>query len=206
MKIAVLDNGPGNLQHVYDAERFPGHSFSFIPALRLAHTDLAPFDVFIAPNGTDHVALFGSRDKVRTSLEGGGIVMCFCGWVTDWIPGARWRMSTDIPLRTYGLSTPNPAHPLLHGVDLASVNVTPAGKRGFWACGHIDVSPGAAVLMADNLGRCVMFADDTTFAGAVIATASGPLPGFGDDGAVFDRLFANALSWSESRRTMFPRG
>lgn len=200
MKIAVLDNGPGYLRHVYRAERSPGHDFSLVPALELADTDLEPFDVFIAPNGTDHVALFASKKKIRAFLDDRGIVMCFCGWVTDWIPGARWRMSTDIPLRTYAIAAPDPRHPLLAGVDLAEVNVTPEGKRGFWTCGHIEVGPGADVLMTDNRGRCVMFVDERTTSGAVIATASGPLPGFGDDGAAFDRLFDNALEWSVKKR------
>ena len=200
MRIAVADNGLGHLGHLYGSERFTGHEFALLPSLELPQTELAPYDVFIAPNGTDHVALFAARERVRRYLDDGGVVMCFCGWVTDWVPGAQWRMSTDIPLRTFAITAPLPGHALLRGIDLEQVNQTAHGKRGFWSCGYIEVTPRADVLLVDNKDRCLLFVDERTTRGAVLCTASGPLPGFGAEEAVFDRLFENALLWAQGRQ------
>lgn len=209
MNIAILNNGTGEPSMLYRTERLSAHRFEFIPALQLGRTDLSPFDMFIAPNGTDHVALYKSREKIRAFLDEGKIVMCFCGWTTDWIPGARWVMQTDIPLRTYSIRFPNPAHPVLEGVGIEEVNLS-NGKRGFWSCGHIEVTPNAEVLMMNNLNQCVMFVDEKTTRGAIVATASAPVPGFGEKGKegnlhAFDQLFENLLRWSEHKLSLLQR-
>lgn len=206
MHIAVLDNGIGYIGQVFSSENYPDHTFSVIPALELGSNDLGDVDMFIAPNGTDHVALFRNREKIRALLDSGGSLLCCCGWTTDWIPGNRWEMQTNIPLRTYEVSLPNPEHPILSGARSEELNIS-NGKRGFWACGHIEASPDAVPLMVNNLNEPIMIVDEGTTRGTIIATASGPLPAFGegttaDDGDPrhsFDIIFENILDYCAAR-------
>lgn len=202
MNIAVLDNGIGYIPEIYNAGKYPAHSFTIIPALSLGQTDLSGYDMFIAPNGTDHVALFRNREKIRTLLDRGGALLCFCGWTTDWIPGSTWGMQYNIPLRTYEITFPNPDHPLLHGISLDEVNIS-NGKRGFWVCGHINAASDAEILMVNNLNEPVMILDEKSTAGTIVATASGPLPGSGEEDQEgphsFDILFENILQRCEER-------
>ena len=202
MNIAVLDNGIGYIPEIYNAEKYPAHSFTIIPALSLEQADLSEYDMFIAPNGTDHVALFRNREKIQELLDRGGAVLCFCGWTTDWIPGSTWEMQYNIPLRTYEVTFPDPDHPLLQGVRINEVNIS-NGKRGFWVCGHINAAPDAEILMVNNLNEPVMILDERSTAGTIVATASGPLPGSGEEGAgephSFDILFENILQRCEAR-------
>ncbi len=201
MNIAVLDNGIGYIPETYSTENFPGHAFTIIPALSLGQTDLSTYDVFIAPNGTDHVALYRNREKIQSFLDDGKALLCFCGWTTDWIPGSTWEMQYDIPLRTYEITFPNPSHPLLRGIKIDEVNIS-NGKRGFWVCGHINPAPGAEPLMVNNLNQAVMILDEHTTKGTIVATASGPLPGFAEEGSTerhsFDILFENILQLCKS--------
>lgn len=204
MRIAVLDNGIGYIPAAYSPERLAGHSVTIIPALALGSANLNDYDMFIAPNGTDHEALYRNRQAVRSLLDNGGAVLCFCGWNTDWIPGARWQMQMNIPLRTYEITFPNPEHPLLAGVCIDEVNIS-NGKRGFWTCGHIETSGNADVLMVNNLNEAVFIVDENTTNGCIIATASGPLPGFSEDTEgsrqhSFDILFDNILRYCGQRQ------
>ena len=202
MNIAVLDNGIGYLAETYNADNFAGHSFTIIPALALGESDISGYDIFIAPNGTDHVALYRNRDKISDFLAGGGAVLCFCGWTTDWIPGSTWEMQYNIPLRTYEITFPDPEHPLLRGIRIDEVNIN-NGKRGFWVCGHINSAQDAEVLMVNNLNEPVMILDEHTTNGTIVATASGPLPTFeehpGEERHSFDILFQNILERCEAR-------
>ena len=202
MHIAVLDNGIGYIPEAYGPERLAGHAVTIIPSLEFGSANLNDYDIFIAPNGTDHEALYRNRHIVRAFLDNGGALLCFCGWHRDWIPGSRWRMQMNISLRTYEITFPDPDHPLLKGVRIEEVNIN-NGKRGFWTCGHIEAAEGAEVLMVNNLNEPVMIADRKTTPGLIIATASGPLPGFSDDAEgerphSFDILFDNILRYCQA--------
>ncbi|MBC8043048.1 MAG: hypothetical protein IAF08_06345 [Rhizobacter sp.] len=203
LNIAILSNGnAAEMQRLY-SDRFRPHAFTMIAALSFAQTDLSPFDVFIAPTGSDHIALRRAQSKLIDFLDAGKVVLGFSGPYTQWLPNARWVMQTDIPLRLYENTLPDASHPLLQDVKMNDVNLS-HGKRGFWTCGHFTPAPGAKTLMVNNLGECTMFLDDVSFKGAIIATASGPVPGFGlmdskDHTHGLDQLFINILRWSEEK-------
>lgn len=137
--------------------------------------DLSNYDVLIAPNGTDHVALYRIKDKIRAFLDRGGAVCCFCGWFTDWIPGNRWIHDNSHPTREHRHILGDDPHDLMHGVDLARLDHNRHGISGWWACGYIEPANGANVLIKDPWERALVIYDDVTTPGAIYATASGPI-------------------------------
>lgn len=139
--------------------------------------ELEGYDVVIVPNGSDHVAMYRIRDRVARYLAGGGVVCCFDGWFTDWVPNHRWIMDNsqrtmDVRYRIredlFGLGSQFSAEDLTfsHGIS------------GWWSCGYIQADPRASVLLEDTWGRPLMVIDTVTTPGTLILTASGPLGDF----------------------------
>lgn len=173
LNIALIDNGvegatayfgagPGV---VYRRERITAHW----------RPDFSNDDLIIAPNGTDHVALYEARAAVHAQLDRGGMLACFCGFFTPWIPGNVWRHDNRHPLKAVRYEAGADRHGLLDGVDIGQLSVEPHGISGWWACGEILTADPASVLLRDNFGRVVMVADDVSSRGLIVATASGPL-------------------------------
>lgn len=162
--------------------------------------DLSPYDLLIVPCGTDQIAMLKIKDKVRAFLEEGKTLFCFDGWFTDWIPQNRWLMDNSrksIDVR-YHLKD-DPLH-LFEGVELDAL-IYSNGISGWWACGYIEPAPEAVVLLEDTWQRPVMVMDQTSTAGTIIMTASGPLSdktyGTTDDEqseSSIARLYRNLLS------------
>lgn len=138
--------------------------------------DLSPFDLLLTGNPTDHVALYKIKDKIADFLNAGKTLFCFSGWYTNYIPGNRWVMERDIKtidIRYYKESDKNG---LLNGVNIDEL-IYMNGISGWWACGHIETSPNAEVLLVDTLKRPIMILDEQTTNGTIICTSGGPLNG-----------------------------
>jgi len=163
--------------------------------------DLSADELVIAPNGTDHVALWGARDRIRAHLDHGGALACFCGWFTAWVPGNRWIHDNTHPTREVELRLVSDQRGLFNGVDLAKLNVNRHGIRGWWACGYIEPAPGAEVLLADTWDRAIVVLDETTTNGPQFLTASGPLGDYRRDGDPdgLSRLYLNLIAHLASR-------
>lgn len=159
--------------------------------------DFGSADAVIVPNGSDHVAMAHARPRVREYLDGGGTLMCFDGWFTDWVPGNQWRMDNSRATRDVRYHVVTDRHALMSGVELDQLQFS-HGMSGWWACGYIEAAPGADVLLADTWGRAVMVLDEVTTVGRMILTASGPLApvSFSDDPDrdALRRLYLNLLA------------
>jgi hypothetical protein len=149
--------------------------------------DLSGYDLVIAPNGTDHVALFRIREKIRQFLDGGGALFCFDGWFTDWIPGNRWVMDNSKKTIDVRYILQDDPDGLAQHFSIADLNFS-HGISGWWSCGFIEPAPGAQVLIADTWGRALAVIDRVSTNGLIVLTASGPLGDFSyattdDDGS-----------------------
>ena len=142
--------------------------------------DLDGADALLVPNGSDHVAMHRNRERVRTFLEAGHALLCFDGWFTDWIPGNRWVLDNTKVTRDWRYFVRTDRYGLFDGFDLDALNFS-QGMSGWWACGYIDAAADADVLLVDTWGRPMMVLDESTTAGTMILTASGPLPGLQPD-------------------------
>jgi hypothetical protein len=136
--------------------------------------ELQGYDLVIAPNGTDHVALYRIRHKIKAFLDAGGTLFCFDGWFSDWIPGNRWIMDNSkktIDIRYLLGEDPDGLGKLFSIADLNFSH----GISGWWACGYIEPAPSATVLIADTWGRALAVIDRVSTKGLIVMTASGPL-------------------------------
>jgi len=156
---------------------------------------LEDYELLVVPNGCDHVAMHRIRDKVRDFLHAGKALFCFDGWVTDWIPGHRWRHENSKPTRELRHIAGDDSLGLLRGVHVPAMDENAHGIIGWWYCGYIEPAPQAEVLIRDPFGRAVVVADDRSTPGFIFLTASGPLGDYGDGASPHARLYHNLLDY-----------
>jgi len=136
--------------------------------------DLSPYDLLIVPNGSDQIAMMKIKDRVGAFLEEGKALFCFDGWFTDWVPGNRWVMDNSkktIDIRYYLKEDP---YGFFEGVAIDSL-IYSNGISGWWACGYIQASPQAQVLLKDTWGRAIVVLDEKSSPGIMVLTASAPV-------------------------------
>lgn len=172
MKAAVISNGIEAIETLYQSNQ--EISYDFLEVTKHFDPDLWPYDILIAPNGTDHVALFRIRKKVADFLAAGKTVLCFDGWFTDWIPGNQWVM--DNTKRTIDIRYFIKDDPFGITKDFSAEELTFShGISGWWACGYIEAAAKATVILEDTWGRPLVVVDDKTTNGLMVLSASGPL-------------------------------
>jgi len=213
LSAVVVSNAIHGLERTFQSNR--AVQYRFAPITEDFGLDLTDADVLIVPNGSDHVAMLKVKDQVRRFLDAGGTLLCFDGWFTDWIPGNRWihdNSKKTIDVR-YAVRTDR--HGLFDGVDLDDLQFN-HGISGWWACGYIEPADGADVVLEDTWERPMIVLDETTTAGQMVVTASGPLGDFGDttedgsftlgdlpasdDTSGLVALYRNILSYAAARR------
>lgn len=173
MRIALIDNGVAGLGDYYVAG--PGIEYRRERITARWQPDFSADDVLLAPNGTDHVALYEARNAVHALLARGGAVLCFCGFFTPWLPGSQWRHDIGAPLGALRYALRHDALALFEGVEPEALCQDAHGIRGGWACGTIVTAHPTSVVLVDNFARVLMIADQRTTPGLIIATASGPV-------------------------------
>ncbi len=172
LKAAIISNGIEGLDHLYQSNEKV--NYQILEVTRNFNPDLASYDLLIAPNGTDHVALFRIRDKVADFLAAGKTLFCFDGWFTDWIPGNRWIMDNSKKTIDVRYKIKDDPYGISRHFHIADLNFS-HGISGWWACGYIEPAPGAKVLIEDTWGRPLVVVDETTTNGLMVLSASGPL-------------------------------
>lgn len=168
----VVSNGIGSEKAYRDRDDIRFDVAEIGPDFELR---LEGYDLLIAPNGTDHVALYRHRRQIRDFLDAGNSLFCFCGWFLDWIPGNRWVHDNSKATRDVRHIRGSDPLGLLEGVDLAGIDHNRHGISGWWACGIIEAAPGANVLIRDPWNRALAVCDTITTPGLMFLTASGPV-------------------------------
>lgn len=184
-----LDNGIHGLEGVFPSDERV--RFEAVPASS-ARLGLDEADLFVVPNGSDHLAMARHADEVAAFLDRGGTLFCFDGWFTDWIPGNRWIYDVSKPTAEVRYRVETDTHDLMRGVALDDLQFM-YGISGWWACGYIEPGAEAGVLLRDTWDRAVVVVDEKTTGGRMLLTASGPLGCYGDNGLT--ALYRNALAW-----------
>lgn len=173
LNIALIDSG------VEGTARYFGESTTVrLRVERISaqwQPDFSGDDLVIAPNGTNHVALYEARAAIRAHLDRGGVLACFCGFFTPWIPGNVWVHDNSQALRDVRYRIVNDDLGLFEGVTADELAVESHGISGWWACGHIRTAHADSVVLTDNFKRVLVIADARSTPGLIIATASGPL-------------------------------
>lgn len=166
--------------------------------------DLAGADVLLVPNGSDHVAMERNAPIVWSFLDRGGVLACFDGWVTPWIPGNEWVMDNDFRTADVRYRKKSDRWGLLEGVNIDALTFR-RGISGWWACGYINAAPGADAVLEDIWGRPVLVVDAATTPGLMMLTASGPVGPLSraeepdPSSLAIRRLYANMMGLATAR-------
>lgn len=131
LNVALIDSG------VYGTTQY----FAETPEVRYRierirdrwQPDFSADDLVVVPNGANHVALYEARGAIRTFLDGGGTLACFCGFFTPWIPGNQWVHDNRQPLRPCAI-----VHGGIHSVcSRASTSTSLLSRRTVSAAGGL---------------------------------------------------------------------
>lgn len=171
----VVYNGIEGLDKMYQSN--DDIDYTTVEVTKNFNPDLSGYDVLLAPNGTDHIAMFKIKDQVAEFLNRGGILFCFDGWFTDWIPGNRWLM--DNSKKTINTRYKIKDDPYGMGANFSAEDLTFShGISGWWSCGFIEPAPDATVFLEDTWGRALVVIDEKSTNGTIVLTASGPVADF----------------------------
>lgn len=172
LKALIISNGIEGLSRLYQSNDHI--HYDIVEVTQHFDPDFTGYDIVIAPNGTDHVALFRIKERINEFLGQGGTLFCFDGWFTDWIPGNRWIM--DNTKKTIDIRYKLKDDPYELGKQFSPEDLTFShGISGWWSCGYIEPAPKASVLLEDTWGRPLIVIDESTTRGLMILSASGPL-------------------------------
>jgi hypothetical protein len=172
--------------------------------------DLSGYDLLIVPNGSDHMSMLKIKLKVAAFLHDGKAVFCFDGWFTKWLPGNQWVMDNSKKTIEVRYRVKTDRYNLFENINIDSL-IFSHGISGWWACGYIDASAEADIVIADTWDRPIIVLDEKTTNGLIIMTASGPLADFDFGGhennnSKWDdlhQLYKHMLNLVISRRSVF---
>ncbi len=197
LQAAVVSNGVYGLESCFGSNKRV--AYRFLPVTADFSPELDGFDLLIVPNGSDHVAMGRARDRVASFVARGGLLFCFDGWFTDWIPGNRWVRDASKPTRDIRYRCERDRHGLLNGVPIDELAFH-HGVSGWWACGYIDPAAGADAVLVDTWNRPVAVLDERTAKGAMFLTASGPLIDGPIEGKMgLKRFYENLIDYAQQR-------
>lgn len=178
IQAAVISNGVDGILRYFVSNN--DVTYTLLEIEKDFNPDFKPYHLLIVPNGSDHIAMAKIKNKVAAFLDEGKSLFCFDGWFTNWIPDNQWIMSNEkktIDIR-YKIKTDR--YNIFEGIDIDKL-IYNHNISGWWACGYIDASKNADVLLEDTWQRPIIVLDEKTTNGTMILTASGPL---GDSGAI----------------------
>ena len=189
LKAAVISNNVEGIEHMFNSNN--NIQYTLLEITKNFNPDFSGYDIVIVPNGSDNIAMFKIKDKIKSYLEDGNILFCFDGWFTDWVPGNKWMMDTQHKTIDIRYHIVNDKYQLFSGIDLQKF-IFSHGISGWWACGHIETINVENVLLTDTWNRPIIIVDETTTPGLMVLTASGPMA---------DQLFGTndegQTSWDE---------
>ncbi len=178
IKAAVISNGLHGIHKYFVSNE--NVNYDIIQVTKDFNPNLESYQLLVVPNGCDQIAMAKIKDKVASFLESGNTLFCFDGWFTNWIPGNQWVMSNEKKTIDIRYSIKTDRHDIFNGINIDHL-IYNHNISGWWACGYIDASLNADVLLQDTWQRPIIVLDEKTTNGTMILTASGPL---GDSGAI----------------------
>lgn len=159
-KIAGLFSGGYFQKGFYEDAEFSGR-FAVLPAWELEATDLHDYAALWIPRESNQDVLLANRDKLRQYLEGGGTIISFDEVSQDWLPAGNWEQ------RKANMDT-------IRVADHPMVAHLPTDEVKWHSHGLYSAYAGSTVLIDDAQGGVILFLDDTTFSGTLIAGTLDP--------------------------------
>jgi len=150
-----------HFQRAFYADPEFGSGFAVLPVWELAATNLLDHEGLWIPRESNQNVLMANRDKLARYLIDGGTIVCFDEVNQPWLPVRTWRLR---PARMETLRVAD--HP-------AVANLTPEQVR-WHSHGAYDPDPKATTLIDDGRGAVILFLDEASFPGALMAGTLDP--------------------------------
>ncbi len=159
-KIAGLFSGVHFQRGFYEDAEF-GPRFAVLPVWELAAANLHDYAALWIPRESNQNVLMANRDKLRRYLEEGGTIVSFEMANQPWLPAGGWelRLAKMDMIRIRD-------HPMVSHLQIDDVK--------WHSHGLYSEYPEATVLIDDAEGGVILFLDETTFAGTLIAGTLDP--------------------------------
>ncbi len=159
-KIAGLFSGVHFQKGYYEDAEF-GPQFAVLPVWELAAAELHDYAALWIPRESNQNALMANRDKLRQYLEEGGTIVSFEMANQPWLPAGEWELR---PAQMEKIRIRD--HPMVSHLTIDDVK--------WHSHGLFAEYPGATVLIDDAGDGVILFLDETTFAGTLIAGTLDP--------------------------------
>lgn len=156
--------------------------------------DLRPYAGLIIEGMIDQEHLHHHRHVIDHYLAAGGVVVFSGQLFRPWLPGCGLFLPKEIRSHhDYEINVVTP-HPIFGG--LTSDHLTRRrGVAGFFARGHHPPPPQAEILLALAGGEPVVYVDQTSTTGVIVAHSGHSLLGWGEPGSPAARIDGQLLSW-----------
>lgn len=159
-KIAGLFSGVHFQKGFYEDAEF-GPKYAVLPVPELAAANLHDYAALWIPRESNQNALVANRDKLRRYLNEGGTIVSFEMVNQPWLPAGEWE------LRRANMDTIRILdHPMVSHLTIDDVK--------WHSHGLYSAYPEATILIDDAEGGVILFVDETTFAGTLIAGTLDP--------------------------------
>lgn len=159
-KIAGLFSGVHFQKGFYEDAEF-GPRYAVLPVWELAAANLHDFAALWIPRESNQNVLMANRDKLRQYLDEGGTIVSFDQVNQPWLPAGTWA------LRPANMDTIRILdHPMVSHLGIDDVT--------WHSHGLYDAYPDATVLVDDAEGGVILFLDERTFTGTLIAGTLDP--------------------------------
>jgi len=180
-KIAGLYSGVYFQRSFYQNPEFAGQ-FAILPIWELAGANLHDFAALWIPRESNQNILRQNRQKLLQYLQTGGTIICFDEVSQPWLPVGTW---THRPVKLSTVRVEN--HPLV-------AQLTPDQVR-WHSHGAYQVDDNADILIHDDHGGVMLFLDERTFPGKLLAGTLDPdcHAGFGTE--ITRPLLRAILAW-----------
>lgn len=152
-----------------------------LPSARLDH-----LDALLIPEGTHQGILRQGAETVTGMLDRGATVAVFGDQPTEWLPGLRWEWRS---VRTCGpLTVIDDTHPFHRHVRLDDAT--------WHHHGVLRPTDGATTLVATEDGAAVLYVDETSTPGTIVASTFDPISHLGTSMMpAAGRFLAQFLPW-----------
>ncbi|MDQ3655800.1 MAG: hypothetical protein M3457_12055 [Chloroflexota bacterium] len=159
-KIAGLFSGVHFQKGFYEDAEF-GPQFAVLPVWELAAAGLHDYAALWIPRESNQNMLMANRDKLRQYLEEGGTIVSFEMANQPWLPAGEWALR-PAQMETIRIRD----HPMVAHLTIDDVK--------WHSHGLYSEYPEATILIDDAGDGVILFLDETTFAGTLIAGTLDP--------------------------------
>ncbi len=159
-KIAGLYSGVHFQRAFYEDAEFASR-FAILRVWELAATNLHDYAALWIPRESNQDVLLQQRDKLSRYLAEGGVIICFDEVNQPWLPFGSWKLR---PVDLNGIRVAD--HPVV-------AHLTPEQVR-WHSHGAYDAYDNADILIDDGLGEIMLFLDERSTPGKLLAGTLDP--------------------------------